>query len=265
MNGFKPRMAPRKLFGSEALLKRALEEAIGRVAPAASPEGRGLETEDDVTDDIYAEAVQETTQRLVHELEPILGTLRYYAGREIPSYAGSRTEQELARLESLLRAIATLSRAAAPPGLKEVNLAALVENTSKSASVGHSSAVQLVGRSPLIVLGDPSLIEVALANGLRNAIEASESAGAAAPIIVTWDETDTDYYVVVLDRGPGLPLGADNIFEIGETTKKGHLGMGLALADRAVRTMKGKTVLSPREGGGVSYEFRWPKPEARVK
>jgi signal transduction histidine kinase len=255
-----------KVVWIKAALKRGLEVALGKSNTEVRAAALDAATEDEVADEIYAEAVEETTQRLVHELEPILGTLRFYAGKEIPNYPESRTKQELDRLESLLEAIDTLSKAAAPPSIKEFDLAQLIDKTTSSVCVGHEITVSLAGRRPLVVLGDPSLVEVAFANGLRNAIEATEGSGAgpSSPVVVNWDETDRDYYVAVLDRGSGLPLGAERILEIGRTTKKGHLGMGLALADRSIRTMKGRLVLAPREDGGVSYEFRWPKPEVRA-
>jgi len=243
-------------------LKKALEVALGGSGSGTRSVAVQAATEDEVAEEIYSEAVEETTRRLVHELEPILGALRFYAGKEIPNYPGSRTRKELDRLESLLQAIDTLSEAAGPPAMKEFDLAQLIETTADSVGVGHEVPIRLAGRRPLIALGDPSLVQVALANGLRNAVEATESATSEdgyAPVVVSWDETDRDYYIAILDRGPGLPLGADRAFDGGRTTKKGHLGMGLALADRAVRTMKGKIALTPRQEGGASYEFRWPK------
>jgi signal transduction histidine kinase len=259
-------LGPEKVVWIKAALKRGLEVALGKAIPEVRSAAIDAATEEEVADEIYAEAVEETTQRLVHELEPILGTLRFYAGKEIVNYPDSRTKQELDRLESLLEAIDTLSKAAAPPAIKEFDLARLIDKTASSVCVGHEIAVSLAGRRPLVVLGDSSLVEVAFANGLRNAIEATEGSATSpsSPVVVNWDETDRDYYVAVLDRGSGLPLGADRILEIGRTTKKGHLGMGLALADRAIRTIKGKLAVAPREGGGVSYEFRWPKREARA-
>jgi signal transduction histidine kinase len=104
---------------------------------------------------------------------------------------------------------------------------------------------------------------MALENGLRNAVEATaghhDDTGLPS-VVVTWGTTDRDFYVSVLDRGVGLPGGVHRVFDIGSTTKRGHLGMGLALAKQAVRTLGGRVALRPRKDGGVGYEFRWPRP-----
>ena len=52
----------------------------------------------------------------------------------------------------------------------------------------------------------------------------------------------------------------DKAFEVGVTTKPkaDHLGMGLAIARRAAHSLGGQVSLSPREGGGASFELRWP-------
>jgi sensor histidine kinase regulating citrate/malate metabolism len=49
--------------------------------------------------------------------------------------------------------------------------------------------------------------------------------------------------------------------EIGTTTKTGHLGMGLAIADQALSSMAGKLILVPNQRG-VRFEIRWPKSKA---
>jgi len=202
---------------------------------------------EDLEDDLYAQAIEETTRRLVHELEPILGTIRYYAAQEISNYQESSTYSQLNRFESLIRAIETLSRAAAPPSVTE--------------SLNRQLQIRKAGPSQLLINSDSTLIELALRNGLRNAIEAIEQI--ASPehnlgVIVTWGTSDKHHWIAVLDNGPGLPPGSRHIFDIGTTTKVGHLGMGLALALRAVRSLKGEIELNPRGDGGTRYEFRWP-------
>ena len=40
-------------------------------------------------------------------------------------------------------------------------------------------------------------------------------------IVVTWGETDIDYWTAVLDRGPGVVGPVESAFGIGKTTKRG--------------------------------------------
>ena len=100
-----------------------------------------------------------------------------------------------------------------------------------------------------------NLIQIIFCNAVRNAIEATTEAGALNPVVVNWGTTDRDFWIVVLDDGPGIPIGLSRAFDIGTTTKKEHLGMGLALARQAALSLNGKISLSPRNGKGARFEF----------
>ena len=115
----------------------------------------------------------------------------------------------------------------------------------------------------MLVLGDRGLLSLVLGNGLRNAIEASMDVDSRDPpgVVIAWDETNTDYWVVILDRGAGLPAGSHYAFEAGRTSKPGHAGLGLAIAKQAADSLTGRIVLKPRADGGTAYELSWPKRE----
>jgi len=210
----------------------------------------------EVTDDIYAVAIEQTTRRIVHELEPILGAIRFHAEKEIPAFADSKTKHQLDRLASFLAAIDTLSRAASASKIDEFDLAELIKRVSDADTTDNSPTISTAGPTPLLVSGDSHLLELALANGVRNALEASTET--KEPIVLNWGVTDRDVWVVILDRGIGLPSGSNRVFEIGATTKPNHLGMGLALAKQAMLSVNGQITLTPRKDGGTSFEVRWP-------
>ena len=115
-------------------------------------------------------------------------------------------------------------------------------------------------------MADRGLLELLLKNALRNAVEATSEAGEPfTPVTVTWGETDIDYWISVLDRGIGLPQRLESAFKIGASLKKGHLGVGLALAAQAADSMQGQISLTPRDGGGAQFEFRWPRYSGAVQ
>lgn len=215
--------------------------------------------EDALAEEVRAQAIEETTGRFVHEMRKIVGQTVLSATDEVESYEGSRTHYNLQRIRRLLKAIEILGQAAGAPQIQDFNLPELIVTiTSEVEENTPDLRIDRVGPDPLLVSGDRSLLEVAFQNGLYNAIEASSELG--RPVLVTWGETDRDYWIAVLDQGHGLPPHSDQAFEIGVTTKSGeHLGMGLALARRAVRSMGGEIALSPRQGAGASYELRWPR------
>jgi signal transduction histidine kinase len=246
-------------------IRSALRQAFERAMGAESPAAIQSDVETPAVDDVYAEAVEETAGKLIHELSPIVGAARLYAEIETPGFKDSRLKRQLDRLDQMLDAIRTLSRAAAAPRLSEFDLPELVTDVVEGLNLNAGPEVETIGPEDFTVHADPALVALVIRNGFTNAIEATLALdGDALPAIVTrWDDTDKDYWIVVLDRGVGLPPTASQIFEIGVTGKRGHEGMGLSLARRAAQSLGGRIRLTPRQGGGIQYEFRWPKPAKR--
>lgn len=256
-------------------VETALRSAVAAAAAGAPPTTEELATTPRLDRDstLYNEALRDTAGVLVHELEPIIGRIRLYASRELK--AGSPLSQEIERLAGFVKAIDTLSRAATPPVTSEFDIAGLISDSVVQTSRDvlketvletHVEepplSIELAGPTPFLVFGDVSLVELALGNALKNAIEATlETVSPTNPcrIVVNWGRNDTDYFVSVLDEGPGLPPGSSHAFAIGTTTKEGHLGMGLALMRRALRTLGGDVTLENRETGGSRCYLWWPR------
>jgi len=242
--------------------KSALRKAILALTDGGqqTPIHIGVEDEEDrMIEEIHAAAVEETTQRLVHEIRPILGRLSLYASQEVQEFEKSKTWIEANRLEQLIAAIDSLSQAASAPAYTEFDLAALIDQIVKSESSKVRIKVEQAGPKPRVIKGARNLIGLIIGNAVRNAIEASDQVSADEPVVVNWDSTERDHWVAVLDRGPGLPVGSHRAFEIGSTTKKDHFGMGLALAKQAALSLNGTLDLAPRSPGGARFEFRWPQ------
>jgi signal transduction histidine kinase len=246
-------------------LKAALA-SLHRPEPGVR-EGRREEVDElteGLTEEIYSEAVEETTAQLVHELEPVLGVLKVLARKEIPQYEASQTFVQILRLERILTAIDTLRRAASSPNLVELDLAEIIRRVADTEKIPDSVEITFGGPRPFIVLTDQALVELALANGIRNALESAGSVDPKSPIVISWGDTDRDYWVAVLDDGTGIPAGrTSSVFEIGVTSKRDHLGMGLALAKQAVTSLRGEISLTPRTPRGAAYKFSWPKTDKR--
>lgn len=242
-------------------LSKALDASEGKETPFLPDTEPELDPEDaQILLQLKSDAVLEVTKRLVHEIRPIMGRLDVWARQEFSGYPSSSTKREWDRLERLMKAIDMLGKAAAPPSLREFDLAQLIADIVNSEVADHRNMkVDLHGPSPCWVRGSSELLDLIISNGVRNAIESVLEIEEHRSIVVTWGETERDNWVSVLDRGKGLPLGIQNIFELGSTTKKGHLGVGLAQAKQASITLRGELRLSPSKGGGAQYEFRWPK------
>jgi signal transduction histidine kinase len=239
-------------------VQQALREALAR---ATQPPPLVSEPDDivETIDAIYARAVRETSARLVHELRTILGSIRLFAEREVRSYETSRTKGELDKLADALRAIDSLAHAATSPLVSEFDAAALHTEIAAAVSAVQGIKVLTAGPTPHLINSDKALVELVVRNAVTNAAEASPG----TPVVLNWGETDRDYWVAVLDDGSGLPHDRTQLFRIGTSTKQGHIGIGLATALTAARSLRGVVSLDPREPRGARFEFRWPKSMLR--
>lgn len=255
------------LAGERVLwIRSALRRALARISP--SPEGYSAHQSIDADDvpegfaaQVYAEALETTASQLMHEIEPLMGSLRLAAEAEVKDFDGSNTRRALDRLDQFLEALSRLRRAASAPKVEEFSLDETIQRCVQEAYVPPGIQIQRAGPQPCIVEGDGGLVSLSFSNGLRNAIEATVSAGgdpSRLPIAIGWGTTDVDHWVSIVDLGIGFKGNLHRAFDIGTTTKSGHLGMGLAIANQAVASMGGRVILVPNERG-VRFEMRWPQ------
>ncbi|MEX2584417.1 MAG: HAMP domain-containing sensor histidine kinase [Gemmatimonadota bacterium] len=102
------------------------------------------------------------------------------------------------------------------------------------------------------IRGNPVLLEWALENLVKNALDAI--AGAGGIIQVTANrESERRVTIQIADNGPGVAASVrSEIFEPGVTTKKGGWGVGLSLSRRIVEDVHGgRLSLLPTEVGAL--------------
>ena len=244
-------------------VRTSLELAIKQVSNAASLTVEGASEEIEIPLDIRAQirshVTEEVTGQLLHEVSSPLGLLVSSAAREIPDYAQSRTKYHVDAIRRVFEAIEQLKGATAVPRPTEFDLAELVAEIALEVVGDCPIEVSLHGAKPMLITSDRTLLGVAVSNGVRNAVEAviGTLGNEPHPIIVTWGETDIDYWVSVLDRGPGVVGSTESAFGIGKSTKKGHSGFGLTIARQAIETLGGVCSLQPAVEGGARFEVRW--------
>ena len=245
----------------------ALKRAQQRVRP--SDDIRGLqerpELSPDQTAQIYSDALETTAKQIIHEIEPILGTLRLSAEAEISEFEASDTKRALERMEALVAGLSRLRQAASAPRVAEFELDQCIHAWIAEQAVQKPVNVLRAGPLDITVDGDTGLVCLAFVNGLRNAIDATralpDDAVDSAAITVNWGVTDVDAWIAIVDGGIGFRGNLAKAFEIGSTTKAGHLGMGLATAPQAMTSLGGSVRLIPGDRG-VRFEMRWPGKRA---
>lgn len=104
---------------------------------------------------------------------------------------------------------------------------------------------------------DPHLMQQALGNLLRNALQASRDGNAAGAEV---SEETGELVFRVWDRGDGVPeADRERIFEPFYTTRTRGTGLGLAVARRIVTLHGGSIEVGEREGGGAVFRVGIPR------
>ncbi len=111
------------------------------------------------------------------------------------------------------------------------------------------------------VEGDEVLLRQALANLLRNAVEACADTAVAPRIVVSGDAdvARRTVRVTVADNGPGVdPKSREQVFQPFVTTKRDGTGLGLALVQKIVVVHNGRITIGDAPGGGASFQVTLP-------
>jgi len=223
-----------------------------------------------------------------HELRSPLARLSVALGlarqRATPEVEGSlnRIELEADRLNQLIQRLLTISRLeSGTDGLRKTTLSLreLVEQ------VAHDAEYETPGRGcritanatadatadaadEFLVEADPDLLRSAVENVVRNATRYTAE-GTTVEVRLERQQgangNGDEIVVRVLDSGPGVPDEAlPKIFEPfyrlddARNRQTGGAGLGLSIADRAIRLHGGQLRASNRKEGGLEVEIRIP-------
>ena len=250
---------------SVSYVRTSLELALSRVANTTLNTDKIDIDEFEIPPDLRAQLKNKLTEeiagQILHEIGSPVGLIAASAEIEIPNYDCSKTKVHVTNLQRVFEAIEQLKVASAVPNRREFDLSRLIDEIATTEVDNQLVGVSLHGANPLVITSDQALLGFALSNGIRNAVEAviARCSDQPHPIIVTWGETDIDYWVAVIDRGVGIFGSVESAFEIGKTTKRGHSGFGLTIARQAIETLDGSCSLQPTAEGGAVFEFRWEK------
>lgn len=202
---------------------------------------------------------------VAHELRNSVATLAGWvelARRKRPEGALAddlaEIERELARTRRVVEDFLLFARPGARR-LAPVDLAQVVVRAARDPAFAPVE-IRLPERlDPMPATGDAEMLERALRDLLKNAVEAEASAGGRGPIDVVLEPGADEHRIEITDRGPGLPPElAGRLFEPFVSGKPGGAGLGLALARRIVLMHGGRLEIDDRPGGGARVEVRLP-------
>jgi two-component system sensor histidine kinase CpxA len=183
-----------------------------------------------------------------------------------------RIQRETERLNQLIGQLLTLSSMEAIEGgerFEPVSLKSLLEEMLPDAEYEahqRDASVELDAKCDCVIEGRRELIYRAIENVVRNAIRYTESGSAVQVKLYPSGERSTDSAIVeVSDRGPGIPESErESIFrpfyrvDQARSAQTGGFGVGLAIAERAVKLHKGQLQVFSRDGGGTTIQMIFP-------
>jgi two-component system, OmpR family, sensor histidine kinase CpxA len=209
-------------------------------------------------------------------LNVALGLSRQRSGAEAQS-ALERIELEANRLNELIGRLLTIARLESGDQamkLVPIRLQELIREIAQDAEFEAQSRkcrVDVTEVDDCTVMGDPSLLSSAIENVVRNAIQYTRE-GTDVQIGLECKEgtSETEAVIKISDSGPGVPGEAlDKLFrpfyriDDARGRQTGGVGLGLAIAERAVRLHGGTIQASNRSEGGLMIEIRLPAVPAK--
>ena len=179
-----------------------------------------------------------------------------------------RIELESERMNEMIGQLLNLTRLES--GDRELqrqsfDLAELIADIVQDADYeakNRSCQVDFIADSPCPFYGSPQLICRALENVIRNAVKYTAE---GTKVTVELSNQEQRISIRVLDQGPGVPdESLEKLFEPfyrvadDRDRKSGGTGIGLAIADRAIRLHAGSIKATNRMEGGLCVEISLP-------
>ena len=172
-------------------------------------------------------------------------------------------ERDDKRARDIIANLRNMLRGDQPEG-QSVKLEAATRQTIDflGAELGrHDISVKFTSEGDLPeVCGGQVAIQQVIINLLLNAVHAIRDANALRRVIwIRLMEQNGGAEVVVRDFGPGIDQEIrPRMFDPFVTTKKGNLGMGLAVCRRIIENHGGQLTAENAEGGGARFRFWLP-------
>jgi two-component system, NtrC family, sensor histidine kinase HydH len=207
---------------------------------------------------------------VAHEVRNPLGAILNAAAvvRRNPSgphalSAVGMLEEEALRLEAVVRDLLDVVRPLEPRPrtLQLGELARRVLRVFEDRGEATAGQLRFEEEPGLPTLeADQSLLQLALENLVRNALQASPP---GSPVEVRLGRCEAGLCLSVEDRGAGLAeADALRVFEPFFTTRATGTGLGLSVVRRVVHAHGGSVRAAPRPGGGARFELVLPLPGA---
>jgi len=179
-----------------------------------------------------------------------------------------RIDREIGRMNQLIDQVLTLLRLEQneqSPTIEAYDLSKLLRKLTQDAQFEAQSKDQVDLRQPkqVSILGQQELVARAVENILRNALRYTPDDGR---VYLQVDEQKDSVMIRIEDEGEGVPEEClSRLFEpfyrveASRNQQSGGYGIGMAIAEQAIRAQGGNINASNRKVGGLCVEISLPK------
>lgn len=220
-------------------------------------------------------ALGEMAAGIAHEIRNPLAAIQLYVGMAIDDLDTDppQTGEALANSRKIASAVQGMSAIVndvlsfargiepdcRPCGACELFDRAVAAHQPAIDAAGVTVVRRDLSRGPLAVGVDAGLMQQALLNLVRNAVDAMAECDGPRELVLDIEPDELGWVLVVADSGPGIPADAtDRIFNPFFTTRSTGTGLGLAIVHRIVDAHGGSVAVT-NEGGAC---FRLSLPDA---
>lgn len=196
----------------------------------------------------------------IARIQMALGILEQRADARQQGYV-SDLREEVQHMSGLVAELLSFSKASLGSGAvrcEPVNLRAIAEQ-ALNREAQRGGEVRLEMPAELVVRAAPDLLQRALANVIRNAIQ---HAGDAGPVVVAARRDGSEVAVSVVDSGPGVPAESlpklfDPFYRVDTSRARetGGVGLGLTIVKTCVEACGGRVACRNREPRGFEVNF----------
>ena len=230
---------------------------------------RRTELEDRLREATALARLGEMAAVLAHEVKNPLAAVRgavQVIGSRLPKESGdaSIVKEVIARIDGLNDLIQDLLVFARPPApkLSKVDVRSVchsvVEFLKRDPAFADLEVITAGDAPP--VLGDATMITIAIQNLLINSAQAMQGRGA---IRINFSREDGWQVIEIADTGPGIPAEIRAaLFRPFKTTKARGTGLGMATAKRLTELQNGRIEVASPPSGGTVVTLRLPAAAA---
>lgn len=180
----------------------------------------------------------------------------------------ARIGREISRMNALIEELLQFSKleSGEVSGVTEaISMQTILKRVCNDAGFegkAHNCTVRLIADEDITIAGIPKLIERAIENILRNALKYSPN---DSEITLKLQRLEKAAQVTIADRGPGIPeeelqkvFAPFYCLSEDRNPQKGGIGLGLAIAQRAIKLHNGQIVLKNHPDGGLIATITLP-------